>query len=57
MERTLTLFMAFLSEKGLKASTAKSYMAAIRHSQIAMGLGDPKVGDMPQLEYVIKGLK
>jgi len=37
--------------------TIKSYLAAVRHSQIALGLGDPHVGDMPQLEYVSKGIK
>ena len=39
------------------ASTAKSYLAAVRHAQISLGLGDPCLGDMPQLEYVLKGLK
>ena len=28
----------------------KSYLAAVRHSQVALG-----VGDMPQLEYVSEG--
>ena len=39
------------------AGTVKSYLAAVRHSQIAIGLGDPHMSDMPQLEYVVKGLK
>ena len=38
-------------------STVKNYLAAIRHFQIALSLGDPDMGNMPQLEYVIKGLK
>ena len=56
-ERSLSLFVAHLAVRERKASTAKSYLAAVRHSQIALGLGDPRVGDMPQLEYVLKGLK
>ena len=56
-ERNLSLFIAALAQRGLKASTAKSYLAAVRHAQITLGLGDPCLGDMPQLEYVLKGLK
>ena len=39
------------------AGTVKSYLAAVRHAQIAIGLGDPHMSDMPQLEYVVKGLR
>ena len=35
----------------------KSYLAAVRHEQISMGLGDPHIAQMPQLEYVLKGAK
>ena len=35
----------------------KSYLAAVRHEQISMGLGDPHITQMPQLEYVLKGVK
>ena len=35
----------------------KGYLAAVRHSPIGLGLGDPHIGDMPQLEYVVNGLK
>ncbi len=38
-------------------STVKSYLSAVRHAQIALGLGDPRLADMPQLEYVTKGLR
>ena len=37
--------------------TMKSYLAAVRHEQISMGLGDPHTAQMPQLEYVLKGAK
>jgi len=33
----------------------KSYLAAVRHGQIAVGLGDPMMGRMPRLQYVVKG--
>ena len=32
-------------------------MAAVHHTQIALGMGDPHMGEMSQLEYVVKGLK
>ena len=35
----------------------KSYLAAVCYNQIARGFGDPRVGNMPHLEYVVKGLK
>ena len=49
--------MAKLYTQGLAAGTVKGYLAAIRHAQIAIGLGDPRMSEMPQLEYVLKGLK
>ena len=56
-ERTLTHFVAALHQNGLAASTVKSYLAAVRYSHIALGLGDPQIGDMSHLEHVVKGLK
>ena len=47
-------FVAFLFKKGLVAGT---YLAAVRHAQIALGLGDPQMASMPKLEYVMKGLR
>jgi len=32
-------------------------MAAVRHAQISMGLGDQRMSDMPQLGYIIRGIK
>ena len=37
--------------------TVKSYLSAVRHLQISQGLGDPNMGSMPKLEYVVRGLK
>ena len=56
-EPTLIAFVAMLYTQRLAAGTVKSYLAAVRHAQIAIGLGDPRIGAMPQLEYVLKGLK
>ena len=49
--------MAYLHTEDLAPGTVKGYLAAVRHSQIGLGLGDPRIGDMPMLEYVVKGLK
>ena len=57
MEPVLTAFVATLHTQGLAVRTVKSYLAAVCHTQIAIGLGDPQIGSMPQLEYVLKGLK
>ena len=56
-ELVLSQFVAWLHIKKLSCSTVKNYLAAVRHSQIALGLGDPRMGNMPQLEYVIRGMK
>lgn len=56
-EYVLTHFVAFLYKEGLKVGTVKSYLAAIRYSQIALGLGNPHMEDMSKLEYVIRGVK
>ena len=56
-ESVLMYFVAFLYKEGLSAGTVKSYLSAARHAQISLGLGDPNIAGMPQLEFVIKGLK
>jgi len=48
-------FVAFLFKGGLSAGTVKSYLAAVRHKQMSLGLGDPHRWTMPMLEYVVKG--
>ena len=50
-------FVAYLYKEGLKAGTIKSYLAAVRHAQIALGLGNPHMEHMPQLEYIVRGVK
>ena len=53
----LTRFVAYLYKEGLKAGTIKSYLASVRHAQIARGLGNPLIQEMTRLEYVIRGVK
>ena len=38
-------------------STIKCYLARVRHDQIKTGFGDLKIARMPQLEFVLKGVK
>ncbi len=50
--------MSFVGGEGLKHSTIKVYLSAIRFLQIASGLGDPFTRtSWPRLEYVLKGIK
>ena len=54
-EQLLILFVADLADS-VCFSTARTYLAAIRHMHIAQGYGDPLKGCL-QLELVLKGLK
>ena len=56
-ERVLMFFVAHLFTEHLSHGSIKSYLAAVRHAQICRGLGDPGIAAMPQLEYVMKGIK
>lgn len=56
-EDVLTHFVAYLHTEGLKAGTMKSYLAAVRYTQIALGLGNPRIDSMARLEYVVRGAK
>ena len=53
----LAHFVASLYLEDLVASTVKCYLSAVRYSQIVVGLGDPRIHSMPQLEYVLQGMK
>ena len=39
------------------SQTIKSYLSAVRHLQIQAGLGDPFTATLPQLAYVLKGIR
>ena len=56
-EQGLVCFVASMVKQGLKHPTIKVYLSAVRHLQISMGGGDPRVGSMPQLELVVRGSK
>lgn len=56
-ERGLVAFVASMVKQGLQHSTIKSYLSAVRHLQISVGGGDPRMGGMPQLELVVRGSK
>lgn len=44
-ECTLSYFIAYLHEQGLSAGSVNTYLVAIRHAQISLGLGSPQVGN------------
>ena len=46
----LTHYVAYLYTKGLKAGTIKSYLESIRHTHIVLGLGNPHIEEISQLE-------
>ena len=56
-EKTVCCFIAALYLEGLAGSSVKSYLAAIRFSQIALGMGDPHMSEWPHLSYVVWGFK
>ena len=53
-EQFLCLFVAALFKKGIAGPSVKSYLAAIRYSQIAV---EPQMPNWPQLSYVVRGRK
>ena len=56
-EAKLSAFVSMLARDGLSFSTIRCYLAAVRHHQIACGLGDPDVPAMSRLEYILQGVK
>ena len=54
----LCYYVAYLANNGLAYQTIKTYLAAIRHVQIAQGLPEPKqYASMPKLKVVEKGVR
>ena len=50
-EQTLSHLVAWLHTQHWSSGTVKkNYLAAVRHTQITLGLGDPHMGSMAQLE-------
>ena len=38
-------------------ASLKVYLSALRFHQISNGKGDPRIPDMPRLEYILKGIR
>ena len=53
-EKAVCCFVVAMYLDGLAGSSVKSYLAAIRFSQIALGMGDPHMSEWPRLSYVVK---
>ena len=56
-ERVLCLFVAHLADGGLKHSTIKGYLSAVRRLHIIQDFGDPFVASLPLLDCAVKGVK
>jgi len=56
-EELLCGYVAFLAKEGLKHTSIKSYLSAVRYMEITLGLPDPFAVSMPRLEQVLKGIK
>ena len=56
-EAVLLRFVAALAAEGLASGTIKCYLSGVRHLQLSLGLGDPKVGNMATLQHVMRGIK
>ena len=57
VEHRLCQFASYLAVDKLAHSTIQNYLSAVRHMQIASGLPDPEIANMPKLEGVMKGIK
>ena len=56
-ELILCKYVAYLADQGLKHRTIKAYLSSLRFAQIHVELGNPFQLSMPQLEYVLAGIK
>ena len=56
-ESLLCSFAAFLADGGLATQTVKSYISAIRNTQLSLGLPDPREqSSLPVLKRVLAGI-
>ena len=56
-EHLVCCFMAYLADQGLSPQTGKTYLAAIRSTQISLGLPDPREhSSLPILRRVQAGI-
>ena len=56
-ENNLCLYIAYLANDKVSASSIKPYLSAIRHLQVSMGYPDPHISEMPRLSQVLRGIK
>ena len=56
-QELLCYFVAYLGKQGLRHSTIKSYLAAVRSLQVDYGFNSPFEESMPKLDRVMKGIK
>lgn len=56
-EDSTCLFVVFLAKQGLSSQTVTSYLAALRFTQIALGLGTPPTSQWTRLHYTVRGIK
>ena len=56
-EDTLSAFAVTLAKEGVRYTSLKVYLLAIRHHQIESGQGDPGIPRMARLEYILKGIR
>lgn len=56
-EELVSTFVAMLAKTSITYASIKTYLSAVRHFQIARGMGDPEIPKMARLEYVLKGVR
>ena len=56
-QEVASLFAASLARQGLQFHTISCYLSAVRHLQIASGLGAVSRAEWPYLQYVLKGIR
>ena len=56
-EHQLCQFVSALASEGLKYSSIKCYLSAVRHLHLEKKLPDPNIGSMARLEQVLRGVK
>ena len=50
-------FVSYLAEEGLSYATISAYLSGLRFFQIASGSPDPHIPSLPQLHYVLRGIR
>ena len=56
-EQQVCQFVSYLANNNLCHSSIKTYLSSLRQLHIANSFPDPKIGDMPKLEQVLRGIK